>query len=153
MRVSVIRNNLPLGFNGHIPNVAVMANLGQGKEGKNYLNLFIANPENIPDIPHEIEMGYTFDQLTCPPDFAPASDLERVDNNGKIFSTQLDLLPDEILPWTWPDGRWKVKWLIDQGIATETGKFHMLASYPIPILKLTPDFFRDCMNAMPVGRQ
>lgn len=148
MIVSVIRNNLPLTFDGHVPSVAVMANLSLGSGDKKYINLFIANAEDIPDTPHEIEMGHTFDQLTCPPGRAPASDQERTEDKGKLFSTSLDLLSDEILPWTWPDGRWKVKWLIDQGIATETGKYHLLASYPIPILKLTPNFFQDCLNAL-----
>lgn len=145
MAVRLIRNNLPLDLNGHIPAVALMANFGSSI---GHINLFLADPENIPDLPFEIEMGHTFDQLTCPHGLAPASDSEQVEDKNKIFSTHLRLQPDEILPWTWPDGRWKVEWLIDQGIAIKTGKFHVLASYPIPILKLTPDFFRDCISTL-----
>lgn len=148
MRVRVIRNNVPLEIDGNIPLVAIMGNLEFDRAGKVHINLFLANPDDIPEEPYQVQMGYTFDQLTCPQDFIPANDLERAENASKLFSTRLDLLPDEILPWTWPDNRWKVSWLIEHGVATETGKFHIVASYPIPILKLTPSFFGDCMSAL-----
>lgn len=146
MKVGVIRNNLPLKMVDHVPFVALMGNIELRGKSRCYVNLFLANPKNIPNAPYQVTMGYTFDQLTCPPDLVPANDSEQAD--GKTFSSRLILLSDEILPWAWPDGRWKADWLVDQKIASETGRYHTLGKYPIPVMKLTPNFIRDCIAAL-----
>ena len=77
MSVYIIRNNLSLDRPGHIPFVAVMAELGMSQNGRNFINLFLANPELIPDEPFQVEMGNTFEQLISYPDYSPARRLLR----------------------------------------------------------------------------
>lgn len=148
--VVVVRPRVPLNMERHIPYVAVMANWEYGTDKKYHLNFFLADPDNLPAFPYVPEMGETFDQLTCSPDFVPASDEERANNPNK-YSTSLNLSPDEILPWTWPDGWWKVKWFIEHEFATETGRFHMTGPRPIPIMKLTKRFFQETIRALNGG--
>jgi ADP-ribosylglycohydrolase len=142
-----VRARVLFQMEGHIPYVAVMANWEHGTDKKYHLNFFLADPDNLPVFPYEPEMGETFDQLTCSPDVAPASNEEQANDPNK-FSTSLNLSHDEILPWTWPDGWWKVKWLIEQEFATETGRYHMTGPRPIPIMKLTNNFFQDTIRAL-----
>lgn len=148
--VVAVRPRVSLQMEWHIPYVSVMANWVHGSDKKYHLNFFLADPDNLPDFPYVPEMGETFDQLTCGPDFAPASNEEQA-NDPNIYSTCLSLSPDEILPWTWPNGWWKVKWLIEQEIATETGRYHLTGPRPIPIMKLTKLFYQDTIRALNGG--
>jgi ADP-ribosylglycohydrolase len=145
--VMVVRPRVSLQMEGPIPYVAVMANWELGADQKYQLNFFLADPDNLPSFPYVPEMGETFDQLTCGPDVAPASNEEQAADPNK-YSTSLNLSPDEILPWTWPDGWWKVKWFIEQEFAIETGRYHMSGRRPIPIMKLTKSFFNDTIQAL-----
>lgn len=91
-------------------------------------------PEEIP----WPEMGPKNDILSCPSSLIPASDEERnVEGSSIISSIRLD--SDEILPLLWAGGEWKAKWLVDLGIATLTGKVHVVSSRAIPIMRLAPE--------------
>lgn len=57
---------------------------------------------------------------------------------------------DEFAIYPMMGGKWKADWLIEQGLASDTGKA-LEDGWTWPIVKLMPEFFSECVNALGLG--
>lgn len=136
MSVVVVKSGVTIDLGSAPVRLDVMATL-LWKDDRPSAYIFLVDPSDPPEFIPLPEMGSKDDILTCPPDMIPLSDEERsVAGRTSPFSS-LALAEDEIFPLTWAGGGWKVNWLIDNGIAEPTGKFHTLNGRQIPLLRLT----------------
>jgi hypothetical protein len=56
---------------------------------------------------------------------------------------------NEIAIYPMMGGKWKVSWMKEQGLATDTGKT-LEEGWSWPIMRLAPDFYADCVRLLSI---